>query len=124
MTLTKELQAALYAAFAEAQRRRHEYLTLEHVLYAMTIDTDARKILRALGIDIAELQADLEQFFAESVDALPPGKEPEPRQTPTFQRVLQRATVQMQAAGKEEVDTGSLLAAFFREPASHATYLL
>ena len=124
MALTIELQEVLFAAFKDAERRRHEYLTLEHVLFAMTGDKSAAKVLRALGVDLKELQTDLEVFFAESIDPLPEGFEREPLQTPTFQRVLQRATLQLRAAGKDSVEIGNLIAAFFREPSSHAVFLL
>jgi ATP-dependent Clp protease ATP-binding subunit ClpA len=124
VTITKELQEALFSAINDAKRRRHEYLTLEHVLFAMAGDKHAKKILRAVGADLKELQADLEIFFAENIDPLPEGVEREPQQTPTFQRVLQRAAIQVQSAGKDTIDAGHLLASFFREPSSHAVYLL
>ncbi len=111
-------------AFHDAERRRHEYVTLEHILYALTNSPDGRKFLRALGVDLSELQADLEAFFLENLEALPEGVEWEPHQTPTHQRVLQRAAIQMQAAGKSSIDIGHLLAALYREPSSHAVYLL
>jgi ATP-dependent Clp protease ATP-binding subunit ClpA len=123
-TITKELQELLYGAFEEAERRRHEYVTLEHVLYVMSEDRDASKILRAVGVDLEMLRFDLDVYFADSIDPLPERVKREPRQTPAFERVLQRAAVQVQAAGKEQVDAGHLLAAFFREPASHAVYAL
>jgi ATP-dependent Clp protease ATP-binding subunit ClpA len=124
VTITKELQEALFSAINDAKRRRHEYLTLEHVLFAMAGDKNSKKILRAVGVELKELQTDLEQFFAENIDPLPEGVEREPQQTPTFQRVLQRAAIQVQSAGKETIDAGHLLASFFREPSSHAVYLL
>jgi ATP-dependent Clp protease ATP-binding subunit ClpA len=124
VTLTKELQDILYAAFENARDRRHEYLTLEHVLFAMSGDASASKMLRGLVVDLDALRGDLETFFAESIDPLPPGVTWEPQQTPTFQRVIQRATTQVRAAGKTDVDAGHLLAAFYREPSSHAVFLL
>jgi ATP-dependent Clp protease ATP-binding subunit ClpA len=122
--LTKELQEVLYAAFDDARARRHEYLTLEHVLFAMSNDRSASKILRGVGVDLDLLRSDLEVFFAESIDPMPGKREWEPQQTPAFQRVLQRATVHVQSAGKEDVDAGHVLASIYREPASHAVYLL
>ena len=124
VTLTRELQEILYAAFEDARDRRHEYLTLEHVLFAMTGDSAASKMLRGLGVNLDLLRSDLEAFFAESIDPLPQGVTWEPQQTPTFQRVIQRATTQVRAAGKFDVDAGHLLAAFYREPSSHAVFLL
>ena len=124
MEATEELRDVLLAAFRDAEQRRHEYVTLEHVLLAISTDARASKTLKALAIDIPTLQQDLEVFFAESIDALPQNKRREVKQTPTFQRVLERATEQMHAAGRDRVDTGSLLVSFYREPASHAVYLL
>jgi ATP-dependent Clp protease ATP-binding subunit ClpA len=95
---------------------------LEHVLLAMTQDEHGQTILCALGLDLVLLHADLEQFFAESIDPL--RSERQPKQTPTFNRVLERAARHMSAAGKDSVDIGSLLAAFFLEPSSHAVFLL
>jgi ATP-dependent Clp protease ATP-binding subunit ClpA len=124
LSFTKELEDTLLAAFREAEQRRHEYLMLEHVLFAMAAGEGAGKTLRALGVDLPQLRRDLEAFFAETLDALPPDVSRAPRQTPAFQRVLQRASMQMQAAGKDTIDTGNLLAAFYREASSHAVYLL
>src|SRR5687768_12674292 len=104
VTITKELQEALFSALGDAKHRRHEYLTLEHVLFAMAKDTHAKKMLRALGVDLKVLEQDLESFFAENLEELPEGIEREPQQTPTFQRVLQRAAVQVQSAGKDTID--------------------
>src|SRR3954447_11846934 len=114
----------MLAAFRDAEERRHEYVTLEHVLLAISTDARASKTLKALGIDIPDLQRDIEAFFGESVDRVPERRKLEVRQTPTFRRVLERATEQMRAAGRDEVDVGALLASFYREPSSHAVYLL
>ena len=122
MELTNDLQQTLVAAIDQARRRHHEYLTLEHVLFAMTEDENALKVLRALGIDLKTLQTDLEQFFAESIDPL--ADEAHPQQTPTFKRVLERAARHLQAAEKDTIDVANLLAAFYLEPASHAVFLL
>ena len=122
MELTNELQQTLVAAIDQARRRRHEYLTLEHILFAMTEDENALQVLRTLGIDLKALQTDLEQFFAESIDPLP--DEAHPQQTPTFKRVLERAARHLQAAERDTIDVANLLAAFYLEPASHAVFLL
>lgn len=122
MELTNELQETLATAVHQAQRRRHEYLLLEHVLFAMAEDKDASIILRALGVDLTTLQADIEQFFAESIEPLE--AEGQPKYTPTLRRVIERAARQLQAAEKDTIGVGNLLAAFYLEPASHAVYLL
>jgi len=124
VTITKELEATLYLAVHEAKQRRHEYLTVEHVLLAMLNDPVAKKVLVACGANLKQLKGDLEQFFLENVEPLPEGVERDPVQTPTFQRVLERAAMQVESAGKHTIDAGHLLVAFFREPSSHAVYLL
>lgn len=122
--LTKELQAVLMVAVNEAKSRRHEYVTLEHVLWAMCRDAASAKILRAVGADPKTLKDEIEAYFAQNLDSLPDGIEAEPLQTPTFQRVLQRAYIHVQSAGKESIDAGHLLVAMYREPHVHAVYLL
>jgi len=123
MTLTKELEATIQAAIDEARKRRHEFLTLEHVLYAMTREKSSAKILKSCGADPERLAKELDGFFAE-MDTLPEGVERDPEQTAAFWRVLQRAAMHVQSSGKEHIDAGSLLVAFFREPHSHSVYLL
>ena len=124
MTLTNDLQATLQAAFSDAERRRHEFVMIEHVLFAMTDNAKGARMLRALGVDLPRLRRALDAFFAESVEPLPRRKERKPQPTPTLERVIQRASFQLQAAGKDSVDLGNVLASFFHEPASHAVYLL
>jgi ATP-dependent Clp protease ATP-binding subunit ClpA len=128
MTISKELEATIQLAFDEARRRRHEFVTLEHVLLALLQDPVAMKILRACGADLKKLKKELEHFFAENVQALPePDKDEQPHepvQTAAFWRCLQRAAMHVHSSGKESIDGGNLLVAFFREPESHAVYLL
>src|SRR5262252_6312653 len=103
--ITKELQTSLLAALAEARKRRHEYLCLEHILYSLTNEQTGSRILRACGADLSLLRRELEQTLA-------------------IQRVLQRAILHMHSAGKTEIDSGNVLVAMFREPDSFAIYLL
>jgi ATP-dependent Clp protease ATP-binding subunit ClpA len=127
MTITKELEATIQLAFAEAKKRRHEFVTLEHVLFALIRDPSASKILKGAGADLKRLEADLEQFFAENVQPLPEGKEydeREPQHTAAFWRALQRAAMHVQSSGKEAIDGGALLVAMFRERESQAVFLL
>jgi ATP-dependent Clp protease ATP-binding subunit ClpA len=127
MTITKELEATIQLAFAEAKKRRHEFVTLEHVLFALIRDPSAAKILKGAGADLKKLEADLEQFFAENVQPLPEGKEfdeREPQHTAAFWRALQRAAIHVQSSGKEAIDGAALLVAMFRERESQAVYLL
>src|SRR5215470_9265823 len=123
MTISKELEATLQLAIAEAKRRHHEYLTLEHLLLALCADPAAAKILRALGADFARLTQELEGFFREQLEEkLEDGADP--KQTPQFWRVLQRAAMHVHGAGKDTMDGGNVLVSLFREKDSHSVYLL
>jgi ATP-dependent Clp protease ATP-binding subunit ClpA len=122
--ITKELQATLLAALGEARKRRHEHLCVEHILYSLTNEQTGSRILRACAVDIPQLRKELEAFFQDKLSPLPEGVEREPEQTLAIQRVLHRAIMHMQSSGKAEIDSGSVLAAMFREKDSHAVYLL
>jgi ATP-dependent Clp protease ATP-binding subunit ClpA len=122
--LTKELQLTLNNAANEAINRRHEFLTLEHLLLALLDDERAADIILSCGGNPDEIRAGLESFFAESMPPLPRGVERFPDQTAAFERVLQRALIQAQSSGQEKVDSGNILAALYLETHSHARYLL
>src|ERR1700682_3753783 len=124
LSITKELESSLRLAFAEAKARRHEHVTLEHLLYALLRDPVAVRILRACGARLPELKRDLEAHLNESQQQLPEGSERDPEQTRAFQRVLERAAMQVQASGKETIDAGHVLDALYRERESHALFLL
>jgi ATP-dependent Clp protease ATP-binding subunit ClpA len=122
--ITKELQATLNLAANEAIKRRHEFLTLEHLLYAMLLDDTASDVIRNCGGDLDLLRRDLEDFFKEIMHPLPRGVDRYPEQTAAFERVLDRALEQAQNSSQEKVDGGNILAAIFDENHSHAKYLL
>ena len=122
--LSRALEAALNRAVDEARRRRHEFLLLEHVFLALLHDPGVIEVVRACGGDVERLKRDLGNYLDEEVDVLPDGVERPPQQTLAFQRVLQRAALHVQSSGKEEVDGRNLLVAIFREPETHAAYLL
>ncbi len=124
MMITKELQATLNLAENEAIKRRHEFLTLEHMLFAMLHDDTASDVIRNCGGDLDLLRRDLEEFFKESLQPLPRGVDRYPEQTAAFERVIDRAVTQAQASAQEKVDGGNILAALFEENHSHAKYLL
>jgi ATP-dependent Clp protease ATP-binding subunit ClpA len=124
LSITKELESTLGLAFAEAKARRHEHVTLEHLLYALLRDPVAVRILRACGARLPELRRELEQHLDDSQQVLPRGAEREPEHTQAFKRVLERAAMQVQSSGKEQIDGGNVLVAFYRERDSHAVYLL
>jgi ATP-dependent Clp protease ATP-binding subunit ClpA len=122
--ITKELQATLNLAIKEAVNRRHEYLTLEHLLLALLRDPTGAKVIRNCGGDIDRLRSELETFLAGRMEQLPEGGEQRPEHTPGFQRVLERAALHAQASGQQQIDAGNILAALFQERQSHAVYLL
>jgi ATP-dependent Clp protease ATP-binding subunit ClpA len=122
--LSPELQATLQRAVADVRKRRHEYLTLEHLLLAMLDDPTGSDVIKKCGGDLVELRDELEEFLDESVEELPEGEESGPDQTLAFQRVLQRAAMHVQGAGRAQMTTGNLLVAMFRERDSHAVFLL
>ncbi len=124
MMISRELEVALGLAVQEATRRRHEFLTLEHVLYALLHDSDVAEVIRHCGGDVTALKRELDQFLNERVSRSPEHVEVEPQQTLGFRRVLQRAALHVQSAGKEQIGGRDILVALFREPESHAVFLL
>jgi ATP-dependent Clp protease ATP-binding subunit ClpA len=123
MRLSRALEASLTLAVREAKRRRHEFLCLEHVLWAIVRDDDVAEVIRACGGDPAKLAHDLDHYLTQ-METLPEGVDVPPQQTLAFQRVLQRAAAHVQSSGRDEIDGRNLLVAIFREPDSHAAYLL
>ncbi|MBI1996979.1 MAG: ATP-dependent Clp protease ATP-binding subunit ClpA [Deltaproteobacteria bacterium] len=122
--ISKELEITLNAALKEAKRRRHEYVCLEHLLYALLRDKDAGAAILNCGGDLERLRKSLEEFFTGRLETLPNGLNQEPQQTLGFHRVLQRAVIHAQSAEKKEINGGNLLIAMFREPDCYAVYLL
>ena len=122
--ISKELEGTLNTALKEAKSRRHEYVCLEHLLYALLQDKDASGAIINCGGDIDRLRKGLEEFFQTHLETLPGGSDHQPQQTLSFHRVLQRAVIHAQSAEKKEINGGNLLIAMFREPDSYAVYLL
>ncbi|HWP67358.1 MAG TPA: ATP-dependent Clp protease ATP-binding subunit ClpA [Candidatus Limnocylindria bacterium] len=124
MHLARSLEASLTLAVHEARRRRHEFLCVEHVLYALLHDERVADVVRACGGDVEALKRDLKNYLDKELETLPDGTDALPQQTLAFQRILQRAAAHVQSSGKDEVDGRHVLVAIFREPETHATYLL
>ena len=122
--ISRELEAAFTLAVNEARRRRHEFLSIEHIFYALLHDNEVQEILRHCGADVAALKHEMSRFLDEKVERLPEGVEKTLQQTLGFQRVIQRAAAHVQSAGREEVDVQNVLVAIFREPESHAAFVL
>jgi ATP-dependent Clp protease ATP-binding subunit ClpA len=118
------LEIVLTIAFREAVSRRHAYLTLEHLLFALAHDPEGERILRACGTDLVRLRRELNDYLDESVEQLRRGQEREPEQTVAFRRVLQTAVLHVQSAQRAEVNAGDILAAMLQQTRSHAAHLL
>ena len=118
------VEVVLHIAFREAVSRRHAYLTLEHLLYALAHDPDGERILAACGADLHLLRRNVSDSLDESVEALPRGQEREPEQTTAFRRALQTAVLQVQSAQRHEAQVGDLLAAILQQPQTRAAALL
>ena len=118
------LEVVLTVAYREATARRHTHLTLEHLLYALAHDPDGERILAACGADLPQLRRDLDKYLQESVEQFSRGQQKEPEQTLAFRRVLQTAVLHVQSAGRQEVQSGDVLAATLQQNKSHAAQLL
>jgi ATP-dependent Clp protease ATP-binding subunit ClpA len=118
------LEIVLTIAYREAVSRRHAYLTLEHLLFALAHDPDGERILSACGADLSRLRGELNSYLTDSVEELKKGNEREPQQTAAFQRVLQTAVLHVQSAQRAEVHAGDILAAILQQPRSQAAKLL
>ena len=122
--LSPELEVSLNTAFQSAREKRHEYITVEHLLTALLDNPTAARVLRACGGDVDELRRNLNEFLEENVPTLPPGSEIDTHPTLGFQRVIQRAVLHVQGAGKKEVTGANVLVAILAEKESHAVYFL
>lgn len=121
---TRELKATLNLAEEEAARRRHEFVTLEHLLLALLHDKTGSDILLHCGTDIDLLELELEEHFKDNMITLPADLHRYPERTTAFGRVVERAYYQAQASSQKKVDAGNVLASLFEEPHSQARYLL
>jgi ATP-dependent Clp protease ATP-binding subunit ClpA len=118
------LEVVLTVAYREAAARRHTHLTLEHLLYALAHDPDGERILAACGADLPQLRRDLDRYLNEHVETFSRGQQKEPEQTMAFRRVLQTAVLHVQSAGRQEVQSGDVLAATLQQSKSYAAQLL
>ncbi len=122
--LTKELEKTLSIAVDEAVKRRHEYVTLEHLLFALLEDKSASDILFNCGADLLGIKTALTEFFETSIEQMPEGVNHMPELTSTFQSTIQYALLQAEGSGQNFVDGGNILAALFQSQHSHAVYVL
>ena len=123
--LSKDLELTLNVAFKEARTKRHEFMTVEHLLLALLDNEAASGVLKACGTDISKLRADLLEFVDSTTPLIPEAdEERETQPTLGFQRVLQRAVFHVQSSGKSEVTGANVLVAIFSEQESQAVYYL
>ncbi|OQW90412.1 MAG: ATP-dependent Clp protease ATP-binding subunit ClpA, partial [Beggiatoa sp. IS2] len=122
--LSKELEVTLNVAFQSARQKRHEFMTVEHLLLALLDNASAIQVLRACGVNMGELKKDLTNFLEESTPKLSKKDDRDTQPTLGFQRVLQRAVFHVQSSGKKEVTGANVLVAIFGERESQAVYFL
>jgi len=122
--LSKELEASLNVAFNEARNKRHEYITVEHLLLALLDNSSANSVLKACGADLLRLKGELSLYLDENTPVFHEDQIGEVQPTLGFQRVLQRAVFHVQSSGKKEVTGANVLVAIYGEQESQAIYLL
>ena len=122
--IAQELEVSLHMAFVDARQKRHEFITVEHLLLAMLDNPSAAEVLRACAVDLDELRTALANFINEHTPRLPQNSESDTTPTQGFQRVIQRAILHVQSSGKKEVTGANVLVAIFGEKDSHAVYFL
>jgi ATP-dependent Clp protease ATP-binding subunit ClpA len=122
--IAQELEVSLHLAFVEARQKRHEFITVEHLLLTMLDNGSAAQVLRACGANIDELRVVVTNFITENTPVIPGGNEVDTQPTVGFQRVIQRAILHVQSSNKKEVVGANILVALFGEKDSHAVYFL
>jgi ATP-dependent Clp protease ATP-binding subunit ClpA len=123
--LSKDLEHTLNDAFRGAREKRHEFMTVEHLLLALLDNNDAIRVLKACGADIGSMRGDLVEFVDATTPLIPEDEDQRDTQpTLGFQRVLQRAVFHVQSSGKSEVTGANVLVAIFSEQESQAVFFL
>src|SRR5471030_162344 len=123
--LDKELEYTLNVAFKEARTKRHEFVTVEHLLLALLENSSAVDVLKACGANINRLRSNLTEFIERTTPVIPLNVHDRDTQpTLGFQRVIQRAVFQVQSSGKTEVSGANILAAIFSEQESQSVYFI
>ena len=122
--IAQELEVSLHLAFVEARQKRHEFITVEHLLLALLDNPSAAEAIRACGGHIEQLRLELLEFIARHSPTLAGDGDIDTQPTLGFQRVIQRAILHVQSSGKKEVNGASVLVAIYGEKDSHAVYFL
>ncbi len=124
MRISPEVEIALTLAQNEAARRRHEYFTLEHLLYALLFDESTAQIVRHAGGDPAVIKKELEQFLSDQLESVPEETFDVPAASLAVQRAIRRAAAHVQSSGKEQITGANVLVAIFAERESPAVNIL
>ena len=122
--IAQELEVSLHMAFVEARQKRHEFITVEHLLLALIDNPSAAEALRACGANIEALRRELTNFINQHTPTVTGSEDIDTQPTLGFQRVIQRAILHVQSSGKKEVNGANVLVAIFGEKDSHAVYFL
>jgi len=122
--IAQELEVSLHMAFMDARQKRHELITVEHLLLAMLDNPSASQVLKACGADLDKLKTEISGHIEEHTPIVSGLEEVDTQPTLGFQRVIQRAMLHVQSSGKKEVTGANVLVAIFGEKDSHAVYFL
>ena len=122
--IAQELEVSLHMAFMDARQKRHELITVEHLLLAMLDNPSAAEVLKACGSNIETLRNELTQYIDDHTPTISGEDEVDTQPTLGFQRVIQRAMLHVQSSGKKEVNGSNILVAIYGEKDSHAVYFL
>jgi Glyoxalase superfamily protein/Clp amino terminal domain, pathogenicity island component len=124
VAFSAELESTLHQALAYANQRKHEYVTLEHLLLALIDDVNASAVMKACEVDLGVLRGSLARYIDNELKELVINEGGVPKWTAGFQRVVQRAVIQAQGVGRDTVTGAELLVNIFAERESHAAYFL
>lgn len=124
MTLSKELEDTLKRSYEQAKVRRHEFMTLEHILFELTYDPDASDVLIGCGVDLDRLRDSIDNFMNENMPPIDSEYLPDPQYSAGSQFVLRLATMHAESVEKPEINGSNILISMFRIDESHAVYLL
>src|SRR6476469_3220804 len=122
--LTRELEETLSFAVDQAVKHKHEFVTLEHLLFALLEDRTAYEILFNCGAQVEEIGRALDEYFNNVLEKMPANANQMPELTSTFQSTIQYAVLQAEGSGQPAVDGGNILAALYQAEQSYAVYLL
>ena len=122
--INKELEITIEATVRDAEARRHEYLTVEHILFAILHDEWGIQIITSCGGSTSALKSSIEEFFDKNIPKLPAKLKEHPEPTIAFRRVFETPMTHIRSAEKQEADAGDILSAIFHEKESHAVHFL